>query len=114
MIKSTHPEFEKMIAGNPVNSTLELLGFLDGIGVPYTRLGSVLTLNPGMELLDEAAIRSELQRLVSKSQMSILDLEIHRVTQSTNDVSLLKGHDHHAIHTAKEFATGSLHLYFEV
>ena len=86
MIKSTHPEFEKMIAGNTVNSTLELLGFLDGIGVPYTRLGSVLTLNPGMELLDEAAIRSELQHLVSDLQMSTLDLEIHRVTQSTNDV----------------------------
>ena len=86
MIKSTHPEFEKLIAGNPVNSTLELLGFLDGIGVPYTRQGSVLTLNPGMELLDEAAIRTELQHLVSELQMSTLDLEIHRVTQSTNDV----------------------------
>jgi len=86
MIKSTHPEFEKLIAGNPVNSTLELLGFLDGIGVSYTRQGSVLTLNPGMELLDEAAIRTELQHLVSELQMSTLDLEIHRVTQSTNDV----------------------------
>ena len=86
MIKSTHPEFEKLIAGNPVNSTLELLDFLDGIGVPYTRQGSVLTLNPGMELLDEAAIRTELQHLVSELQMSTLDLEIHRVTQSTNDV----------------------------
>jgi len=86
MIKSTHPEFEKLIAGNPVNSTLELLDFLDGIGVPYTRQGPVLTLNPGMELLDEAAIRTELQRLVSELQMSTLDLEIHRVTQSTNDV----------------------------
>jgi BirA family biotin operon repressor/biotin-[acetyl-CoA-carboxylase] ligase len=39
-----------------------------------------------MELLDEAAIRTELQRLVSELQMSTLDLEIHRVTQSTNDV----------------------------
>lgn len=86
MIKSTHPEFEKLIAGNPVNSTLELLDFLDGIGVPYTRQGSVLTLNPGMELLDEDAIRTELQHLVSELQMSTLDLEIHRVTQSTNDV----------------------------
>jgi BirA family biotin operon repressor/biotin-[acetyl-CoA-carboxylase] ligase len=86
MIKSTHPEFEKLIAGNPVNSTLELLDFLDGIGVPYTRQGSVLTLDPGMELLDEAAIRTELQHLVSELQMSTLDLEIHRVTQSTNDV----------------------------
>jgi BirA family biotin operon repressor/biotin-[acetyl-CoA-carboxylase] ligase len=86
MIKSTHPEFEKLIAGNPVNSTLELLGFLDGIGVPYTSQDSVLTLNPGMELLDEAAIRAELQYLVSDFQMSTLDLEIHRVTQSTNDV----------------------------
>lgn len=86
MIKSTHPEFEKLIVGDPVNSTLELLDFLDGIGVPYTRQGSVLTLNPGMELLDEAAIRTELQHLVSESQMSTLDLEIHRVTQSTNDV----------------------------
>ena len=86
MIKSTHPEFEKLIAGNPVNSTLELLGFLDGIGVPYTRQGSVLTLNHGMELLDEGAIRTELQHLVSELQMSTLDLEIHRVTQSTNDV----------------------------
>ena len=86
MIKGTHPEFEKLIAGNPVNSTLELLGFLDGIGVPYTRQGSVLTLNHGMELLDEGAIRTELQHLVSELQMSTLDLEIHRVTQSTNDV----------------------------
>lgn len=86
MIKSTHPEFEKLIAGNPVYSTLELLDFLDGIGVSYTRQGSVLTLNPGMELLDEAAIRTELQHLVSELQMSTLDLEIHRVTQSTNDV----------------------------
>ena len=86
MIKSTHPEFEKLIAGNPVYSTLELLGFLDGIGVPYTRQGSVLTLNHGMELLDEGAIRTELQHLVSELQMSTLDLEIHRVTQSTNDV----------------------------
>ena len=86
MIKSTHPEFEKLIAGNPVYSTLELLDFLDGIVVSYTRQGSVLTLNPGMELLDEAAIRTELQHLVSELQMSTLDLEIHRVTQSTNDV----------------------------
>ena len=86
MIKSTHPEFEKLIAGNPVNSTLELVDFLEGIDVPYMTQGSVLALNPGIEPLDEAAIRSELQRLVSESQMSILDLEIHRVTQSTNDV----------------------------
>jgi BirA family biotin operon repressor/biotin-[acetyl-CoA-carboxylase] ligase len=86
MIKSTHPEFEKLISGNPVNSTPELLGFLDGIGVPYTKQDSVLALNPGMELLDEAAIRAELQHLVSEFQMSTLDLEIHRVTQSTNDV----------------------------
>ena len=86
MIKSTHPEFEKLISGNPVNSTPELLAFLDGIGVPYARQGSALALNPGMELLDETVILSELQRLVSDFQMSTLDLEIHRVTQSTNDV----------------------------
>ena len=86
MIKSTHPEFEKLIAGNQVDSTQELVDFLDSIDIPYTRQGSVLELNPGIELLDEAAIRIELQHLVSASQMSILDLEIHRVTQSTNDV----------------------------
>ena len=86
MIKSTHSEFEKLISGSSVNSTPELQGFLDGIGVPYTRLDSVLTLNPGMELLDEAAIRAELQHLVSESQLSTLDVEIHRVAQSTNDV----------------------------
>ena len=86
MIKSTHPEFEKLIAGNPVNSTHELVDFLDGIDIPYTRQGSVLTLNPGIELLDEAVIRTELQQLVSVSQMSTLEVEIHRVTQSTNDV----------------------------
>ena len=86
MIKSTHPEFERLIVGEPVNSTLELLGFLDGIGVPYTKQGSALTLNPGLDLLDEASIHAELQNLVSGNQMSTLDLEIHRVTQSTNDV----------------------------
>ena len=86
MIKSTHPEFEKLVAGNPVDSTHELVDFLDGNDIPYTRQGSVLKLNPGIELLDEAAIRIELQHLVSASQMSTLDLEIHRVTQSTNDV----------------------------
>ena len=86
MIKSTHTEFEKLIFGEPVNSTLELLGFLDGIGVPYTKQGSALTLNPGMELLDEAAIQAELRNWVSELQMSTLDIEIHRVTQSTNDV----------------------------
>lgn len=86
MIKSTHPEFEKLISGNPVNSTPELLDFLEGIGVPYTRQDSVLTLAPGMELLDEAAIRAELLLLVSESRISALDVEIHRVTQSTNDV----------------------------
>ena len=86
MIKSTHPEFEKLIVGEPVNSTLELLGFLDGIGIPYTKQGSALTLNPGLDLLDEASIRAELQRLVSGNQMSTLGLEIHRVTKSTNDV----------------------------
>ena len=86
MIKSTHPDFEKLIFGEPVSSTLELLSFLDGIGVPYTKHGSALTLNPGMDFLDETAIRAELQRWVSGFQMSTLDLEIHRVTQSTNDV----------------------------
>ena len=86
MIKSTHPEFEKLILGEPVNSTLELLGFLDGIGVPYSKEGSALTLNPGLDLLDEATIRAELQHWVSGYQMSTLALEIHRVTQSTNDV----------------------------
>jgi len=86
MIKSTHPEFEKLISGESVNSTLELLGFLDGIGVPYTKQGSALTLNFGLDLLDEAVIRRELQHRVSEFQMSILDLEIHRVTQSTNDI----------------------------
>lgn len=86
MIKSTHPEFEKLIAGNPVNSTLELVDFLDGIDIPYTRQGSVLKLNRGIKVLDEAAIRAELEHLVSASQMSTLDLEIHRVTHSTNDV----------------------------
>jgi BirA family biotin operon repressor/biotin-[acetyl-CoA-carboxylase] ligase len=86
MIKSTHSEFEKLISGNPVNSSPELLDFLDGIGVPYTNQGSVLALNPGMELLDESAIRAELQHLVSEFRMLTLDLEIHRVTRSTNDV----------------------------
>ena len=86
MIKSTHPEFEKLIVGEPVSPTLELLGFLDGIGVPYTKRGSVLTLNPGLDFLDEDSIRAELQHLVSGNQMSTLGLEIHRVTQSTNDV----------------------------
>ena len=86
MIKSTHPEFERLISGELVYSTLELLGFLDGIGVPYTKQGSALTLNPGMELLDEASIQAELRNWVSNLQMSALDLEIHRVTQSTNGV----------------------------
>ena len=86
MIKSTHPEFEKLILGVPVNSTLELLGFLDDIGVPYSKEGSALTLNPGQDLLDEATIRAELQHWVSGYQMSTMALEIHRVTQSTNDV----------------------------
>jgi len=69
-----------------VNSTHELVDFLDGIDIPYTRQESVLTLNPEIELLDEAVIRAELQQLVSVSQMSTLEVEIHRVTQSTNDV----------------------------
>lgn len=86
MIKSTHPEFEKLISGSSVNSTLELQRFLKSIGVSYTSLGSVLTLNSGMELLDEAVIRAELQHLVSEVQMATLDLEIHRVAESTNDV----------------------------
>jgi BirA family biotin operon repressor/biotin-[acetyl-CoA-carboxylase] ligase len=86
MIKSTHPEFEKLIVGKLVNSTPELLGFLDGIGVSYTRRGSALTLNPGLDLLHEASIRAELQHWVSEYHMSTLGLEIHRVTQSTNDL----------------------------
>jgi len=86
MIKSTHPEFEKLIFGEQANATSELLGFLDGIGVPYTRKGLALTLHSRMEVLDEAAIRSELEHWVSEFQMSTLDLEIHRVTRSTNDV----------------------------
>ena len=86
MIKSTHPDFEKLISGEPVNSTLELLSFLDGVGIPYTKHGFALTLNPGMDFLDEAAILAELQCRISAFQMSTLDLEIHRVTQSTNDV----------------------------
>ena len=86
MIKSTDSEFEKLILGEPVDSTLELLGFLDDVGVPYSKKGSLLTLNPGLDLLDEAPIRAELQSWVPERQMSTLDLEIHRVTQSTNDV----------------------------
>ena len=86
MIKSTQPDFEKLIFGKPVNSTLELLDFLKGIGVSYTKHGSALTLNSEIDFLDEAAIRAELQCWVSGIGMSTLDLEIHRVTQSTNDV----------------------------
>ena len=86
MIKSTHPDFEKLIFGEQVNSTLELLDFLEGIDVQYTEHGSALTLNSEIDFLDEAAIRAELQYWVSEAQMSTLDLEIHRVTQSTNDV----------------------------
>jgi hypothetical protein len=86
MIKSTHPEFERLISGDIVKSTPELRGFLDEIRVAYTERDSVLTLNSGMELLDEAVIRAELQHLVSEIRMSTLDLEIHRVTQSTNDL----------------------------
>ena len=86
MIKSTHPEFERLISGDIVKSTPELRGFLDEIRVAYTERDSVLTLNSGMELLDEAVIRAELQHLVSEIRMSTLDLEIHRVTRSTNDL----------------------------
>jgi BirA family biotin operon repressor/biotin-[acetyl-CoA-carboxylase] ligase len=88
MIKSTHPEFEKLIFGEGVNATPELLGFLDSIGVRYIKRGLVLTLISRTDLLNEAAIRSELQHWVSDFRMSTLDLEIHRVTQSTNDVVL--------------------------
>ena len=86
MIKSTHPEFEKLIFGEPVNSTLELLDFLDVVGLPYTKQGSILTLNSGMDILDEARIRSELLLWLSEFQISTLDVEIHRVISSTNDV----------------------------
>jgi BirA family biotin operon repressor/biotin-[acetyl-CoA-carboxylase] ligase len=86
MIKSTHPEFEKLILGEPVNPTLELLDFLDGVGVPYTKQGSTLILNSGKDILDEASIRSELLLWLSELQISTLDVEIHRVISSTNDV----------------------------
>jgi BirA family biotin operon repressor/biotin-[acetyl-CoA-carboxylase] ligase len=86
MIKSTHPEFEKLILGEPVNPTLELLDFLDGVGVPYTKQGSTLILNSGKDILDEASIRSELLLWLSEFQISTLDVEIHRVISSTNDV----------------------------
>ena len=86
MIKSTHPEFEKLIAGHSVTAGEELVDFLDTVGVSYKKAGPFVTIDSSLVLLNEGAICSEMTRLVSASQMDLLDLEIHRVTTSTNDV----------------------------
>ena len=86
MIKSSHPEFEKLISGHSVPAGAELVEFLDALGVAYSKIGAFLTIDSSLVLLDERAICAEMRQLVPASQMDLLDIEIHRVTTSTNDV----------------------------
>lgn len=85
MIKSTHPDFERMVAGDTIPESDLLLGFLQDAGVPHELMSEGVRLEAGLELLDPARIRASLETADSKELVRNLALEIHRVIGSTND-----------------------------
>lgn len=85
MIKSTHPDFERMVAGETIPASEMLLGFLQEAGVPYESAPDGVRLEAGLELLDPEKIRAVLETAGSKDQVDSLPLEVHRVIGSTND-----------------------------
>jgi BirA family biotin operon repressor/biotin-[acetyl-CoA-carboxylase] ligase len=78
MIKSTHPEFERMARGETVPASDLLLGFLEEAGVPHETLLDGVRLPEDLELLDPS-------RILSYGSPGYVDLEIHRIIGSTND-----------------------------
>ena len=78
MIKSTHPEFERMASGETVPNSDLLIGFLEEAGVPHEVDTSGVRLSGELELLDP-------KRILAVAGNEQLDLEIHRVIGSTND-----------------------------
>ncbi|MBO6558402.1 MAG: biotin--[acetyl-CoA-carboxylase] ligase [Pseudomonadales bacterium] len=78
MIKSTHPEFERMVSGEAVPDSDLLMGFLEEAGVPHERSASAVRLSGDLELLDP-------KRILDAAGNEPLSLEIHRVIGSTND-----------------------------
>lgn len=85
MIKSTHPDFERMVAGETIPASDLLLGFLRDAGVPHEAMPAGVRLDTGLELLDPGKIRVGLTGAVSEDLLHGLNIEVHRVIGSTND-----------------------------
>ena len=64
MIKSTHPDFEKLIAGESVVASEALVGFLDEIGLPFVHHNADIRLDNPPELLSESVLSSRLTALL--------------------------------------------------
>ena len=85
MIKSTHPQFERLVAGESLPASEQLLDFLQEAGVPHESDSAGIRLAPGLELLDPEKIAEGLRTASEHTLIDQLPLEIHRVIGSTND-----------------------------
>lgn len=94
MIKSTHPEFEALIAGRQVPESSELLEFLDTIGVNHQVTNGLVKLVDDLEFLEAGLLNDILARLPVGSWPEI-SFEIHRVAGSTNDIAMQRLADSH-------------------
>ena len=89
-IKSTHPEFEQLAKGHATTPTPALLDFLEEADIPHHASAGGVRLSPDLELLDVDLLAARLARAGKTSEAGSeagrLQVEIHRVTGSTNDV----------------------------
>lgn len=86
MIKSTHPDFERLIAGESVVVTAELTGFLDEIGVDYQLEGQQLVITEELDWLDPDRVLKSIETTAEQIDSGNLQLDVHRVVGSTNDL----------------------------
>ncbi len=88
MIKSTHPDLERLAGGGSVPVSPDLIAFLEEAGVPFEHGSALVSLSPGLELLDAEQIYRQLSQSLDQDLSENFTLEIHRVIGSTNDVAL--------------------------
>jgi BirA family biotin operon repressor/biotin-[acetyl-CoA-carboxylase] ligase len=88
MINSTHPEFEDLASKGESPSSGPLRQYLDRLGVGFSLQGKTIFLDPSLELLAPDIVRRHLQAETAGGKE--IAIEIHRTTQSTNDVALAR------------------------
>lgn len=105
MIKSTHPEFEKLVGGHSVAVDPLLTGFLIDAGVPHEITNGRVELAGNLELLDAEHILTTASKESGQDQETLPSLEIHRVIGSTNDLVMQRLDDQSQLLCTAEMQT---------